>query len=108
MKNHHLLLGIAGALLVLIGLLALWWPVFLSQYDQYGIQIGCGRGYTANTSQAAQAGSDGLVAQCGTALLIRRLWAIPMTVAGWIVLTALVTGWLHHAPKPEIAETERV
>lgn len=106
MKNRHLLLGIAGAVLVMIGLMALWWPVFLSHYDRYGMQINCGRGYTANISQAADAGGDGLVAQCGSALLIRRLWAIPTAVVGWLILTALVAVWLHNAPSAEDADAE--
>lgn len=101
MKNRHLLLGIAGALLVVIGVMALWWPVFLDTYDQFGMQIGCGRGYNANWSQAADAGGDGLVAQCGTALLIRRAWAIPTAIVGWVILTALVAGWLHETPQAE-------
>jgi hypothetical protein len=100
-SNRALFLGIAGALLVVVGLLALWFPVYLSQYDQYGIQISCGRGFSANMSQAADANGDGLVAQCGTALLLRRIWAIPAAVLGWLILTALIASWLHHAPKTE-------
>lgn len=98
-KNRHLLLGIAGALLVVTGLMALWWPVFLSQYDQYGMQINCGRGYNANLTQAATAGGDDVVAQCGTALLVRRLWAIPTAVIGWAILTILVWGWVRSTPE---------
>lgn len=100
MKNRHLLLAIGGALLVVIGVMALWWRVDLSQYDHYGMQINCGRGFTANLSQAADAG-DGAVAQCGTALLLRRLWAIPAVVVGWLILTGMVAAWLHNAPKTE-------
>jgi hypothetical protein len=101
-SNRALFLGIAGALLVVVGLLALWFPVYLSQYDQYGIQISCGRGFSANMSQAADANGDGLFAQCGTALLLRRIWAIPAAVLGWLILTALITSWLHHAPKTQL------
>jgi hypothetical protein len=102
-SNRALFLGIAGALLVVVGLLALWFPVYLSQYDQYGIQISCGRGFSANMSQAADANGDGLVAQCGTALLLRRIWAIPAAVLGWLILTAQIASWLHHAPKTQTA-----
>ena len=88
MSNRQLYLGIVGALLVVVGLLALWFPVYLSQYDQYGIQIACGRGFSADLSQAADANGNGLVAQCGTALLLRRLWAIPAAIMGWLILAA--------------------
>lgn len=101
MKNRHLLLGIAGALLVVVGLMALWWRVDLSQYDHYGMQISCGRGFRADLSQAADAG-DGLVAQCGAALLLRRIWAIPVAVLGWLILTVILAIWLH--TKPPVAE----
>jgi hypothetical protein len=100
-SNRALFLSIAGALLVVIGLLALWFPVYLSHYDQYGMQISCGRGFSANLSQAADAKGDGLVAQCGTALLLRRIWAIPAAVSGWLILTGLVATWLHTKPPAE-------
>ena len=101
MSNRQLFLGIAGALLVVIGLLALWFPVYLSQYDQYGMQIACGRGFSANLSQAAEASGDGLVAQCGTALLLRRIWAIPVVVLGWLILTGLIASWVRAEPAAE-------
>jgi hypothetical protein len=93
------MIGVGGALLVVIGLLALWFPVYLGQYDQFGMQISCGRGFSANLSQAADAHGDGLVAQCGTALLERRIWAIPVSIAGWVILTLLVAIWLHNDPQ---------
>lgn len=102
MNNRQLYLAIVGAVLVVIGLLAMWFPVYLSQYDQYGMQIACGRGFSANLSQAAAAHGDGLVAQCGTALLLRRLWAIPAVVVGWLILTAVVASWARsEAPAEE-------
>jgi hypothetical protein len=104
-SNRQLFLGIVGALLVVIGLLALWFPVYLSQYDQYGMQIACGRGFSANLSQAADANGDGLVAQCGTALLLRRIWAIPTVVLGWLILTGLVASWVR--TKPPVDESSR-
>jgi hypothetical protein len=101
LTNRQLLLGIAGALLVVVGLLALWFPVYLSQYDQYGMQIACGRGFSANFSAAADAKGDGLVAQCGTALLLRRIWAIPAVIVGWLILTGLVARWARTKPGSE-------
>jgi hypothetical protein len=100
-NNRQLFLGIVGALLVVVGLLALWFPVYLSQYDHYGVQIACGRGFSSNLSQAADAGGDSLVAQCGTALLLRRLWAIPAVVIGWLTLTGIVAIWAHTKPSEE-------
>jgi hypothetical protein len=98
-SNRQLIVGVGGALLVVIGLLALWFPVYLGRYDQFGMQISCGRGFSANLSQAADANGDGLVAQCGTALLERRIWAIPVAIAGWVILTGLVAIWLHNDPR---------
>jgi hypothetical protein len=100
-SNRQLVVGAVGALPVVISLLALWFPVYLGQYDQFGIQITCGRGFSANLSQAAAANGHGLVAQCGTALLERRIWAIPAAVLGWLVLTGLLATWLHNAPRAE-------
>jgi hypothetical protein len=90
-----------GIALVVVGLLALWFPVYLSQYDQYGVQISCGRGFGGNLSQAADNHAGDLVAQCGTALLIRRAWAIPTTVIGWVLLTVIVAIWVHTKPAGE-------
>lgn len=101
MSNRQLFLGIAGALLVVIGLLALWFPVYLNQYDPYGMQIACGSGFSANLSQAADTNGDGLVAQCGTALLLRRIWAIPVVVLGWLILTGLIASWVRAKPTAE-------
>ena len=101
MNNRRLYIAIVGALLVVVGLLALWFPVYLSQYDQYGVQIACGRGFSSNLSQAADAGGHGFVAQCGTALLLRRVWAIPAVVVGWVILTGLVAIWAHTKPSAE-------
>ena len=101
MSNRQLIVAIVGALLLVVGLLALWFPVYLSQYDQYGVQIACGRGFSSKLSQAAEANGDGLVAQCGTALLLRRIWAIPAAVLGWLILTGLVAIWAHNKPSAE-------
>jgi hypothetical protein len=100
-SNRQLFLGIVAAALVVIGLLALWFPVYLSQYDQYGMQIVCGRGFSADLSQAAGAKGNGLVSQCGTALLLRRLWAIPAVVLGWLTLAGVVAVWVHTKPSEE-------
>lgn len=91
----------AAAALAAAGVLALWWPVYLDQYDQYGVQISCGRAVAAGLSQDVLSSSDGegLLDRCGTALLIRRAWAIPLVLIGWLVLTGVLIDWLHHAPQ---------
>jgi hypothetical protein len=100
-SNRQFVVVVAGALLVVLGLLALQWPVYLNHYDQFGMQITCGRGFSSNLAQAADAAGDGLVAQCGTALLIRRAWAIAITVVGWLLLTGLLVIWLHNSPQAD-------
>lgn len=98
MSNRRLFAGIVGVALLVIGLMALWFPVYLGQYDQFGVQITCGRGFSSNLSQAAEADGENLVAQCGTALLARRFWAIPAAAAGWLLLTGYLVAWVHNGP----------
>ena len=101
MRNRRSLVACAAGVLVIAGLLALWWPVYLDQYDRYGVQISCGRGFAGGLSEDVLAGGDGgkFVGRCDTALLIRRAWAIPLVVIGWLVLTGSLVAWLHHAPR---------
>ena len=101
MSNRQFVVVTAGALLAVVGLLALRWPIYLNHYDQFGMQINCGMGFNSNLAQAADADGGGLVAQCGTALLIRRAWAIAITVVGWLLLTGLVVTWVHNSPQAD-------
>ena len=39
MSNHRSLVVTVAAVLVGAGLLAPWWPVYLGQYDRYGVQL---------------------------------------------------------------------
>jgi hypothetical protein len=90
---HHraFYIGVVAVFLIAVGLLALNFPVFLDSFDQYGFQIKCGTGYLTDLSQAASAaGQHNYVDQCETALLIRRLWTIPMVVVGLIVVVIVV------------------
>ena len=90
---HHraFYIGITAFFFVAVGLLALNFPVFLDAFDQYGFQIKCGTGYLTDLSQAASAaGPDNYVDQCETALLVRRLWTIPLVVVGSIVIVIVV------------------
>lgn len=90
---HHraFYIGIVAFFLIVVGLLALNFPVFLDSFDQYGFQIKCGTGYLTDLSQAASAaGQDNYVDQCERALLVRRLWTIPLVVIGSVVLVIVV------------------
>jgi hypothetical protein len=88
-KRHHRLAytGIAAATVLAFGLLALNFPVFLDAYDQWGFQIKCGTGYLTDLSQAAASvGDTNYVVDCESALLMRRLWAVPLVVIGATVV----------------------
>ena len=82
-----------------IGLIALNFPVFLDAFDQWGFQIKCGTGYATDLSQAAAAtGQHNYVDQCETALLVRRMWTIPLVaISGLVVLVVTVASALASA-----------
>lgn len=92
------ILGVAGLALALIGLIALWFPVYLNQYDVYGVKVTCGNGFSSNLNQAAQAD---LVTNCDTALLVRRAWAIPAVAIGWLLVTGFLLASVHREPEEE-------
>ena len=88
-QRHHRLAytGIVCGVLVAIGLVALNFPVFLDAYDQWGFQIKCGTGYATDLIQAAAAaGQHNYVDKCETALLVRRMWTIPLVAISGLVL----------------------
>jgi hypothetical protein len=111
MSNRGLLTAALAVALLVGGLLALHFPVYIDAYDRWGWQIECGDGYGADLAQAAIAdegfdpasgepppanvstGND-YVGQCNTALAIRRAWAIPLAVLGWLGLSTLAFGML--------------
>ena len=110
MTNRGWLILSLGGTLVVIGLLALNFPVFLDAWDQWGVQIKCGTGYSTNLDQAQIASQSSpqsnFVEQCQSALAVRRAWAIPVAVAGWIVLCGIAVAlWRHAAPHTELATT---
>ena len=92
MSNQRLVILAVGVLLVMGGLFALRFPVFLGDFDQWGFQINCGSGFRVALTQAgiADSGRGHFVDQCHTAIAMRRSWAIPLTVAGAVLLSALV------------------
>ena len=93
MQRHHRLAytGIISAVVLAIGLFALRFPVFLDDYDQWGWQINCRTGYVSELTQAtAAAGPANYVDECQSALMIRRMWTIPLVVVSAIALLAVV------------------
>ena len=92
MSTPRLLILASGVLLLVGGLLALRFPVFLSDFDPWGFQINCGNGFGSDWTQAATADSAGtrFVQQCHAAIAMRRAWAVPVVVAGALLLSALL------------------
>lgn len=89
MTNRGPLIVSAAVALLAGGLFALYLPVFIAAYDQYGWQVKCGSGFTTDLTQAstaAGAAGGNYVDQCGNALLVRRLWAIPAAALGGLTL----------------------
>jgi signal transduction histidine kinase len=68
--------------MVVLGLFALRFPVYISDFDQWGWQIKCGTGLVGDLRQASDATNGSFVGSCQTALLLRRLWAVPLVVIG--------------------------
>lgn len=89
MSFRAVYIGIAGAIVLAVGLYLLSMPVYLDDFDQYGMQIPCGTGFSGHMVQAAAAG-DEYVDKCGSALLMRRLWTIPIVVLGALALLAVL------------------
>ncbi len=89
---HHraFYLGILAMGLIAVGLLALYFPVYIDAYDQFGFQIKCGTGFGSDLAQAAESRGGDYVGQCQTALMVRRLWSIPMVAVGSILLAIIV------------------
>lgn len=91
-QRHHRLAytGVVCGVLVVFGLIALNFPVFLDAYDQWGFQVKCGTGYSTDLTQAAATvGPDNFVDKCETALLVRRMWAVPLVAICGLVLLAV-------------------
>lgn len=116
MSHRQIYTAIAGLVLALIGLAALWFPVYLNELDPYGIKVDCGNGIVTDLGQAHNAQSDDLVSSCETALLVRRAWAIPTVAVGLGMIAWFAVLWVreeqrereaaepeHYVPHPEIA-----
>lgn len=108
MTDRRLLILGAAIAMIAVGLLALQFPVNLNEFDKWGIQINCGNGFGAELLQASIADTTASSTQtstrftnaCHTALTVRRVWAISLTVLGAAVLSWVAYRWV----KPD--ETE--
>ncbi|MCV7200919.1 hypothetical protein B7435_33220 [Mycolicibacterium peregrinum] len=89
MSFRAVYIGIAGAVVLGIGLYLLSLPVYLDDFDQFGMQIPCGSGYSTHLVQANAAGQE-YVDKCGSAVLTRRLWTIPIVAVGALALIAVL------------------
>ena len=76
---------VGSVILLIIGLFALRFPVYIDDFDQWGWQVKCGTGFTGDFAQAAAATNGAhFIASCESALLLRRLWTIPLVAVGFI------------------------
>ncbi|MGV0680362.1 hypothetical protein ABQE62_29565 [Mycolicibacterium fortuitum] len=89
MSFRAVYIGIAGAVVLAIGLYLLSLPVYLDDFDRFGMQIPCGSGYSAHLVQATAAGQE-YVDKCGSAMMTRRLWTIPVVAIGALALIAVL------------------
>jgi hypothetical protein len=91
-STPRLLILTAGVVLMVGALLALRFPVYLADFDQWGFQINCGSGFGSEWTQAATADAAGthFVQQCHAAIAMRRAWSVPMLATGALLLSALV------------------
>lgn len=113
MSHRQQFIGAAGLILGVIGVAALWFPVYLDQFDGYGMQISCGDGLGVHLVMAH---ADSATSQCGSAMLVRRAWAIPSAAIGGLMVAWFLATWArggqtstedaepqHYVPHPEIA-----
>lgn len=109
-QRHHRLAytGIAAAIALGVGLLALNFPVFLDDFDKWGWQIKCGTGYLSDFTQAAAAGDGKNYSDaCGTAVLIRRLWAGSLAMMGASVLLVVLLSSALASARESLASPRR-
>ena len=97
--NLRRLVLLAGAVILLVGVIGLLMPVSIAGPDSQ--KIGCGNAVAADDSAAREADSSNpvnlpvinelvphtdYVAQCQTAVSDRRMWSIPVAIVGLVVL----------------------
>ncbi|MGH3543990.1 MAG: aminopeptidase [Mycobacterium sp.] len=99
------LILVAGAVILIVGIIGLLVPVSVS--DGNGGSIGCGNAVVSNLSSARDANNKSVanipilnqivphtdfVAECQSALSGQRSWTIPVTVIGAIAVAAAFVG----------------
>jgi hypothetical protein len=89
MSTQRFLLLLVGLALLIGGLIALRFPVFLADFDQWGFQINCGSGLQSAVTQASFADSR-YVDQCHAAIAARRDWTIPVALVGAFMIVGLM------------------
>ncbi|MGV0746121.1 hypothetical protein [Mycolicibacterium sp. XJ870] len=89
MSFRAVYIGIAGAVILALGLYLMSMSVYLADFDRYGMQIPCGTSFSAHLDQASAAGNE-YVDKCGSALMTRRLWTIPVVAIGSLALLAVL------------------
>lgn len=120
------LAALLGTALLVGGLVALCFPVFLGSYDRYGVQVKCGNGYHAELLQASLDDQESAssvarpttsyVDQCHSAVAHRRAWLVPVACAGALILVPDLVAWARrasarpaeprHESSPEPGDTE--
>jgi hypothetical protein len=89
MSTARFVVLLAGIALLVGGVVALHFPVFLPEFDQWGFQINCGTGIDSALTQADAAGAN-YVDRCHAAIAVRRDWTVPVTLAGAVLLAGLL------------------
>ena len=107
-----MLVGAVGLLLLAGSLLALHFPVYIPEFDKWGVHVKCGNGYHSELLQATVDDNGGLdpqsapggasaavqapanyVDQCKSALAQRRAWFIPVAAVGALILIPELIVW---------------
>lgn len=83
-------LAAVGAILLAGGLVALAFPVFLNDFDTFGVQISCGTGYR---SQLGQATATDYIDGCRSAVAYRRVWLLSTAGLGVVLLIPAMVAW---------------
>jgi H+/Cl- antiporter ClcA len=99
-------IAVVAGLIAIVGIVAFYYPIQLSDYDPWGIKIPCGTAMSPDVDQAVEAdmytanppagatssGPTQYAAQCNQAVWIRRGWSVPLTLAGVIVVGVIALG----------------
>ncbi len=72
-------------------------PIELDQHDAYGFPIQCGNGFSSDLTVARADGGE-VATRCESALLTRRVWAIPSVAVGGLLVTVFLIEWARAAP----------